>query len=68
MTEMIDPLDFIAWNMDGRLATEAEKSHWQKSLNKGHYDAYNQCLRFLYGILACLALSNMVYMVLKQMF
>jgi hypothetical protein len=67
MKEMMDPFDFVAWNPAYSSATAVEISRWQKLIKKGYYDAYYQCFRIFYDIIACLVLSNMVYMMLRQL-
>jgi len=67
MTEIMDPFDFVSWNLGRSSATEVQMSHWRKLIKKGGYDVYNQCLRFLYDTVACLVLCNMVFTVLKQL-
>jgi hypothetical protein len=64
---MTEPFDFVTWNLGQSSVSEVQTSHWRKLIKKGRHDAYNQCLRFLYDIVAFIALYNMIFIVLKQL-
>jgi len=67
MTEMIDPFDFVAWNLGNNSATAVKIPRREKLIKKGRFDVYDQCFRIFYDIVACLVLCNLVYVVLRQL-